>query len=81
MFSSLSSDFDKQIQLIDECFLLWQRSKSSQLTTTIKTTLSKFPFEAKHFLTYWKSILEPDNQENNTNIQQNRLSNKKLIIS
>ncbi|CAF2622107.1 unnamed protein product [Rotaria sp. Silwood2] len=81
MFSSLSSDFDKQIQLIDECFLLWQRSKSSQLTTTIKTTLSKFPFEAKHFLTYWKSILEPDNQENNTNIQQNQneVTSKNLI--
>ncbi|CAF3430204.1 unnamed protein product [Rotaria sp. Silwood1] len=81
MFTSLSSDFDKQIQLIDECFSLWQRSKSSQLTTIIKTTLSKFTFDAKHFLTYWKSILEPDNQENTTNIQQNRLSNKKLITS
>ena len=41
MFSSLSSDFDKQIELIDECFSLWQRSKSSQLTATIKMTLSK----------------------------------------
>lgn len=41
MFSSLSSDFDKQVQFIDECFSLWLRSKSSQLTTTIKTTLSK----------------------------------------
>ena len=44
MFSSLSSDFDKQMQLIDECFSLGQRSKSSQLTTTIKTTLSKVCF-------------------------------------
>ncbi|CAF2088985.1 unnamed protein product [Rotaria magnacalcarata] len=81
MFSSLSSDFEKQIQLIDECFSLWQRSKSAQLTSTIKTTLSKFNFDAKHFLTYWKTILEPNNQENTSNVQQNRLSNKKLIVS
>ncbi len=32
-------------------------------------------------LTYWKTILEPDNQQNNSDSQQNRLSNKKLIIS
>jgi hypothetical protein len=44
MFGSLSSEFDKQIQLIEECFSLWQRSKSSQLTTTIKTTLSNVCF-------------------------------------
>ena len=41
MFASLTSDFDKQNQFIEECFSLWQRSKSAQLTTTIKTTLSK----------------------------------------
>ncbi|CAF0784428.1 unnamed protein product [Adineta steineri] len=81
MFAALSSDFDKQFQLVSECFSLWQRSKSSQLTTTIKTTLSKFAFDAKHFLTYWKTILEPASQQTNTDSQQNRLSNKKLIIS
>ena len=76
MFASLSSEFEKQIQLINECFSLWQRSKSAQLTTTIKNTLSKFTFEAKHFLTYWKNILEPDHQQS-TNISEK----KKLIIS
>jgi len=63
MFSSLSSDFDKQIQLIDECFSLWQRSKSSQLTTTIKTTLSKvclrdfFSFTLNIYLHFFSLIL------------------------
>jgi hypothetical protein len=32
-------------------------------------------------LTYWKTILEPDNQQNISDSQQNRLSNKKLITS
>ncbi|CAF1260717.1 unnamed protein product [Adineta ricciae] len=81
MFVSLTSEFDKQMQLINECFSLWQRSKSAQLTSVIKSTLSKFTFNAKHFLTYWKSILEPDVQQNASNTQQNRLSNKKLIVS
>lgn len=35
-------------------------------------------FEAKHFLTYWKSILEPGQASIST---ENRLSNKKLIVS
>lgn len=41
----------------------------------------QFTFNAKHVLTYWKSILEPDAQQNASNTQQNRLSNKKLIVS
>ena len=81
MFASLSSDFDKQMQLVDECFALWQRSKSAPLTTAMKATLSQFPFEANHFLTHWKTILEPNSPSTSTVSQQNRLSNKKLIVT
>ena len=78
MFSSLSTDIDKQMELINECFSLWQRSKSTQLTIIIKQTLLKFNFNSKHFLNYWKLILESNNQQIYT---ENRLLNKKLILS
>ena len=39
MFTGLATE--KQHQFVDECFSLWSRSKSSQLTTAIQTALSQ----------------------------------------
>ncbi|CAF0748543.1 unnamed protein product [Didymodactylos carnosus] len=83
IFNSLSKNFNQQMQLIEECFLIWQRSKKIILITEVKATLLKFHFDAKHLKTFWQNIFDSiclDDSFNSTSLTK-KLSNKKLISS